>query len=86
MIAYQLGLSKWKEGDLKKAIEAMEFASGAPEFQPEERLNARFYLAGFLSDSGRRHDAVRILRAILAENPSFEPAQQFLYRLEKGVK
>ncbi len=86
MIAYQLGLSKWKEGDLKKAIEAMEFASGAPEFRPEERLNARFYLAGFLSDSGRRDEAVAILRAILAEHPSFDPARQFLYQLERGTR
>jgi tetratricopeptide (TPR) repeat protein len=86
MIAYQLGLSKWKEGDFKKAIEAMEFASGAPEFTPEQQMNARFYLAGFLSDGGHPEESIKILRAILSENPSFEPARQFLFRLEGRTK
>lgn len=83
MIAYQLAISKWKEGDLKNAIEAMDFASGAPDLQVDERLNARFYLAGFLSDNGRRDEAIKILKAILSEKPSFDPARQFLSRLER---
>jgi tetratricopeptide (TPR) repeat protein len=83
MIAYQLGLSEWKEGDLRKAIEAMEFASGAPEFTAEQKTNVRFYLAGFYSDSGHPEEAIKILRTILSENPSFGPAKQFLSRLER---
>jgi tetratricopeptide (TPR) repeat protein len=86
MIAYQLALSEWKQGHLDNAIRGMEFAAGAPEFKPEERWNAQFYLAGFLSDKGWRDDAIRTLRSILAENPSFVPARQFLGRLERNTQ
>ena len=71
---------------LRKAIEGMEFASGAPDLNAEEQMNARFYLAGFLSDAGRRTDAIRVLRAILAEHPTFVPARQFLLRLERSTQ
>jgi lysophospholipase L1-like esterase len=83
MLAYQLALSEWKQGHLHQALQAMEFASGAPELKQEERENARFYLAGFLSDSGQPQRARAVLRAILAENPSFVPAQKFLQQLER---
>ncbi len=86
MIAYQLAMSEWKQGHLGRAIQGMEFASGAPELKPEERQNARFYLAGFLSDSGRRGDAIRTLRALLTDDPSFVPARQFLMRLERSAR
>jgi tetratricopeptide (TPR) repeat protein len=86
MIAYQLAMSEWKQGHLGNAIRGMEFASGAPELKREERQNARFYLAGFLSDDGRREDAIRTLRSILADDPSFAPAQKFLSRLERNIR
>ncbi len=86
MIAYQLAMSEWKQGHLARAVEGMEFASGAPDLKPEERQNARFYLAGFLSDSGRKEDAIRTLRAILADDPSFKPARQFLLQLERSSR
>jgi tetratricopeptide (TPR) repeat protein len=86
MIAYHLALSEWKQGRLDKAISAMEFAAGAPELQPDEQKNARFYLAGFLSDKGRRIDAINVLRAILADDPSFTPARVFLSRLERNTR
>jgi tetratricopeptide (TPR) repeat protein len=81
MIAYQLAISEWKQGHLEKAITAMDFAAGAPELNRAEHQNARFYLAGFLSDNHRRDDAIRMLHTILAEDPSFMPARQFLSRL-----
>jgi tetratricopeptide (TPR) repeat protein len=86
MIAYQLAMSEWKQGRLGNAIQGMEFAAGAPELKPEERQNARFYLAGFLSDNGRRQDAITTLRAILTDDPSFVPARQFLWRLERSSR
>lgn len=86
MIAYQLAMSEWKQGHLARALEGMEFASGAPDLKPGERQNARFYLAGFLSDSGRKEEAIRTLRAILADDPSFTPARQFLVRLERSSR
>ncbi len=81
MIAYQLAISEWRQGHLDKAITAMDFAAGAPELNRTERQNAQFYLAGFLSDNNRRNDAIRVLRTMLAEDPSFMPARQFLSRL-----
>ncbi len=84
MLAYQFALSEWKQGHLKQALVAMEFASGAPELRREERENARFYLAGFLSDSGQPQRAREVLRVILSENPSFAPAQKFLQQLERA--
>jgi lysophospholipase L1-like esterase len=86
MIAYQLAMSEWKQGHLEKAIQGMEFAAGAPELKREERQNAQFYLAGFLSDCGRREDAIRTLRSILTGDPSFMPARQFLRRLERNPR
>jgi lysophospholipase L1-like esterase len=83
MLAYQLALSEWKQGHLKEALAAMEFASGAPDLTRTERENARFYLAGFLSDGGQRDRARDVLQTILTENPSFEPAQKFLHQLER---
>ncbi len=73
LIAYQLALSEWKQGHLDKAMTAMDFAAGAPELKPEERENARFYLAGFLSDVGNRARARELLLAILKENRLVRP-------------
>jgi tetratricopeptide (TPR) repeat protein len=84
-IAYQLALSEEKQGHLDKAIRAMQLAAAAPEFKREEHENASFYLAGLLSDSGRREEAILILRDILAENPLFVPARKFLSRLERNA-
>jgi lysophospholipase L1-like esterase len=85
-IAYQLALNEEKQGHLDKAISAMLMASSAPELTREERENASFYLAGLLSDNGRRNEAIRILHGILTENPASEPATKFLSRLERNVR
>jgi lysophospholipase L1-like esterase len=85
LIAYQLALSEWKQHRISRAIRAMEFAAGAPELKPAERKNARFYLAGFFSDDGRRGEAIHTLRKLLAEDPGFAPAKEFLSRLERRL-
>ena len=84
-IAYQLALSEEKQGHLEKAIRAMQLAAAAPELKREEHENASFYLAGLLSDGGRRDEAIRILRDILEANPAFVPARKFLSRLERNA-
>jgi len=86
MIAYQLALSESKLGHIENAIRGMDFASGAPELTREERQNARFYLAGFLFDSGRRELSVKTLRSMLEDDPSFAPAREFLSRLERSSR
>jgi tetratricopeptide (TPR) repeat protein len=84
MIAYQLALSEWRQGRLQSAIEGMEYAAGAPDLGRAEQLNARFHLAGFHADNGHPEITVRILRSILAEEPTFTPARVFLSRLERS--
>ena len=53
MLAYQLGLCEMEMKHTAKAIRAMGVAAEAPEFNQDERQNARFYLAGLLSDAGQ---------------------------------
>jgi tetratricopeptide (TPR) repeat protein len=84
-LGYQLALNEEKLGHLDKAVRAMQLAAAAPEFKREEHENASFYLAGLLSDSGRRDEAITILRDILAANPAFVPARKFLSRLERSA-
>jgi lysophospholipase L1-like esterase len=83
LLAYQMALSAWKGGRMEEAIRAMEAASFAPELTSSERRNARFFLAGFLSDRGERDRARTILKAILVDAPDYAPARQFLARLER---
>jgi hypothetical protein len=73
MLAYQLGLSERALGRSGSAIRAMKAASEAPEFSPDQRHNARFYLAGFYFDAGDRGQATRLLQGILKEDPSHDP-------------
>lgn len=82
MVMYELGLARMHSGDTRGAIEAMTTATGAPEFSRDERANARFHLAGLLSDDGRRDEATRVLRTLLADLPTFQPARTLLERLE----
>ena len=82
MILYELGLARMHSGDTRGAIEAMTSATGAPEFSRDERANARFHLAGLLSDDGRGDEARRVLRTLLADLPTFQPARTLLATLE----
>ncbi len=78
MLAYQLGLCEMNMGRTAKAIRAMNAAAEAPEFTFEERANARFHLAGLLSDIGQKNDAIGILRAILQEDSTYVPALKLI--------
>lgn len=86
MVLYELGLAKMKAGDTRSAIQAMAAASQAPEFNADERANARFHLAGLLTDEHRTADAVSVLQRLLADLPTFEPARILLTRLEGKAK
>ena len=86
MVLYELGLAKMKAGDTNAAIQAMAAASQAPEFNAGERANARFHLAGLLTDEHRNADAVGVLQRLLADMPTFEPARILMSRLEGKKK
>lgn len=85
MLYYQLALSESALGHREDAVRWMTAATQAPEFTQAQLQNARFYLAGFYSDAGKRDMARRILTGLLAEDPSFVPAQRFLEKLERMV-
>jgi Tfp pilus assembly protein PilF/lysophospholipase L1-like esterase len=85
MLAYQLGLCEMKNGQMAKAIRAMGVAAEAPEFTPEERANARFHLAGLLSDIGQKDEAINILQIVLREDSVYAPARRLLMTLE-GIR
>ena len=82
MLLYELGLARMQSGDTRGAIDAMTTAVQAPEFSRDERANARYHLAGLLADDGRPDEAKRVLRSLLTDLPSFEPARILLARLE----
>jgi tetratricopeptide (TPR) repeat protein len=79
----------WKnreQGRLEEATNTMLQAVRLPDLKPDERLKARFFLAGFMSDAGKSAEARQLLTAIINENPGYKPARQFLQSLEKGNK
>jgi Tfp pilus assembly protein PilF len=82
MVLYELGLALMNAGDKRAAIEAMAGAAQAPEFTADQRANARFHQAGLLTDEHRIADAIGVLRALLAELPTYQPARILLNRLE----
>lgn len=84
MLAYQLGLCEMQMGRTAKAIRAMTAAAEAPEFTFQERANARFHLAGLLSDIGQKKDAIGILQTILQEDSTHGPARKLLGLLERS--
>ncbi|MGA9119156.1 MAG: hypothetical protein WB699_07290 [Bacteroidota bacterium] len=83
LLAYHLALSQMQMGHLDNAIVVMEAATNAPELTMDQRQNARFYLAGFLSDAGQRDRALAMLRIILHDDPTYPPARTFLSQLER---
>jgi len=83
MLAYQLGLCEMHMGRTAKAIRAMAVAAEAPEFTSEERANARFHLAGLLSDIGQTKDAIGVLQTILRDDSTYVPAHKLLALLER---
>jgi Tfp pilus assembly protein PilF len=62
----------------------MEKAASAPELTRDQRFNALFYRAGFLAEAGDTIRARQSLRSILAADPTFRPAQQFLAQIGNG--
>lgn len=86
MILYQIAFSQWKQGKLSDAIQNMETASYAPDLNQEQRLNAQYYLAGFLGEAARIEEAKALLTKILHEHPTYFPAQKLLYQLNQHQK
>jgi tetratricopeptide (TPR) repeat protein len=85
MILYEIAMSQWKQGKMEDACTTMEKAASSPDLKFSEQQNARFYLAGFFMDAHRPEKAVQILHALLAEDPGFRPAQQFLSKIEHST-
>ncbi len=86
MILYQMAMAQWKQGKLSEAVKNMEAATYAPDLNREQKLNARYYLAGFLGEANRVEEAKELLITILREHPHYVPAQKLLYQLNQYQK
>lgn len=81
LLYYHIALAQWQQHRLQAAIGSMNKALTFPDLNRASRQNARFYLAGFYADTKNLRQAVTILRNMLQEDPSFQPARAFLQRL-----
>lgn len=83
MIQYQIAIARWKQENLSGAIQSMQKAVYAPDLTLDQKLNAKYYLAGFLAEDGKIENAQSILEELIRQNPRFKPAYQLLYQLNK---
>jgi tetratricopeptide (TPR) repeat protein len=83
MIFYQIAIAQWRQKKLSSAITNMEKAGYAPDLNKEQRLNAKYYLAGFLGEADKISEAETVLKEILRENPQYAPAYQLLSKLNQ---
>lgn len=83
MLIYQIALAEWRQGKLQQASASMVRALDFPDLKREEKMNARFYLAGFLYEGGQARQAAGVLLDILREAPDFAPAQAFLQKIRQ---
>jgi Tfp pilus assembly protein PilF len=81
LLLYQVAQAQHKQGRPADAAALMEKAAAAPELTRAQRFNALYYRAGFLLESGDTSRARQTLRSILAEDPQFRPARQFLAQI-----
>ena len=83
MILYQIGIAQWKQKKLSDAIQNMQKATFAPDLNLDQRLNAKYYLAGFLAEDGQFDNATTLLKEMIRLYPKFRPAYQLLHQLEQ---
>lgn len=81
MMYYQIAIAQWRQKKLAEACQSMLEAINLPDLNRRQRLNARFYLAGFYADAKDYHRAREILVGLLQEDPHFQPARTFLEKL-----
>ena len=86
MILYQIGIAQWKQKKLSDAIQNMQKATFAPDLNLDQKLNAKYYLAGFLAEDGKFENAMILLKEMIRLYPKFRPAYQLLYQLEQEKK
>ena len=83
MIFYQIAIAQWRQKKLSSAIANMEKAGYAPDLNKEQKLNAKYYLAGFLGEAEKIDEALRVLQEILQQDPQYAPAHQLLGKLNQ---
>lgn len=86
MMHYQIAISQWQQKKIADACASMADALRYPDLTPEQKKNARFYLAGFYADLGKLATSRDILLEILREDPGYQPARIFLQKLTNRRK
>lgn len=85
MLYYQLARVQHDQGKIDAAIENMQRAIFEPGLDQKQKLNARFFLAGFQFDNGQVEASRATLKELLQLNPGFHQARAMLQKLEKDV-
>ena len=85
MVYYQIAMSQYKQRRFSQAIKSMKTALDVPGLDEQQKLNARFYLAGFYFETKQSELATNELQSILAEAPGFEPARKFLQQIQNAA-
>ena len=80
MIYFQLALAQHRQKKLAAAIQNIQLAIVAPEMSAEQQNVAKYYLAGFFLDVGRKEYADQVLQDVLNQNPDFKPALEMRQR------
>ena len=80
MIYFQLALAQHRQKKLAAAIQNIQMAIVAPEMSAEQQSVAKYYLAGFFIDVGRKEYAAQVLQDVLNQNPAFKPALEMRQR------
>ena len=78
-------MSQYKQRRFSQAIKSMKTALDVPGLDEQQKLNARFYLAGFYFETKQSELATNELQSILAEAPGFEPARKFLQQIQNAA-
>ncbi len=77
-INFHLALVQWQQKKIEPAINNIQKAIVSKDLSPQLKLQAKYHLAGFLTQIKKTKDAVFVLNDILKQNPDFKPAQKLL--------
>jgi len=83
MIYYHLAIAQWRQKKMAKAIQNIQMAIVSPVLNSEQKIAAKYYLAGFFLDVNRKDNALTVIQDILNEKPNFKPAQELLRKYYK---
>ncbi|MCB9058305.1 MAG: hypothetical protein H6627_07045 [Calditrichae bacterium] len=77
-IFLKLAIAEYNGGNIKSALQTIQYAIVAPENTADQKSEAELILARFLLGIKKKDDALKVLNDLLKSNPDFEPARKLL--------